>query len=247
MAKNESTSATVCLVLSSLPEEKLGRVKYPGLLEPITLPDGAWKVVTMDFIDGLPQSATTDLPTPTSTPMKPVEILDKRWHYTPTGRREQILVRWSDPPVIDAIWEDDANLFESYLELLTCGQVSSQGPGVVRTPNATPAQTAAMAAKTAATAANADDGEARRAAMAATGANLEGWCAITRPARLVQPNRRHIGSNWVNYAKTQLTHHLQLLKERRSKGKRHPVNQARTAAAFLFYFLSYSRTTYQIL
>lgn len=29
------------------------RVCYPGLLEPLPIPDGAWKVVTMDFIDGL--------------------------------------------------------------------------------------------------------------------------------------------------------------------------------------------------
>lgn len=31
-------------------------VKYASLLEPIPLPEGAWQVVTMDFIDGLPQS-----------------------------------------------------------------------------------------------------------------------------------------------------------------------------------------------
>lgn len=35
---------------------KLERVKYPGLLEPIPFPEGVWEVVTMDFIDGLPQS-----------------------------------------------------------------------------------------------------------------------------------------------------------------------------------------------
>lgn len=37
-------------------QAKPERVKYPGLLEPIPLPEGAWQVVTMDFIDGLPQS-----------------------------------------------------------------------------------------------------------------------------------------------------------------------------------------------
>ena len=37
-------------------QAKPERVRYPGLLEPLPIPDGAWKVVTMDFIDGLPSS-----------------------------------------------------------------------------------------------------------------------------------------------------------------------------------------------
>lgn len=37
-------------------QAKPERVKYPGLLEPLPVPEGAWEVVTMDFIDGLPQS-----------------------------------------------------------------------------------------------------------------------------------------------------------------------------------------------
>lgn len=37
-------------------QAKPERVRYPGLLEPLPVPDGAWKVVTMDFIDGLPSS-----------------------------------------------------------------------------------------------------------------------------------------------------------------------------------------------
>lgn len=37
-------------------QAKPERIKYPGLLEPRPLPEGAWQVVTMDFIDGLPQS-----------------------------------------------------------------------------------------------------------------------------------------------------------------------------------------------
>lgn len=28
----------------------------PGLLEPITVPDGAWKTVSMDFLTGLPKA-----------------------------------------------------------------------------------------------------------------------------------------------------------------------------------------------
>lgn len=37
-------------------QAKRERVKYSSLLEPLPLPEGAWQVVTMDFIDGLPQS-----------------------------------------------------------------------------------------------------------------------------------------------------------------------------------------------
>ena len=28
------------------------------------------------------------------------------WKQTPIGRREQSLVRWSDPAILDATWED---------------------------------------------------------------------------------------------------------------------------------------------
>ena len=36
------------------------RVKYPGLLEPLPTPNGAWKMVTMDFIEGLPPSGSAN-------------------------------------------------------------------------------------------------------------------------------------------------------------------------------------------
>ncbi|KAK1651077.1 hypothetical protein QYE76_068882 [Lolium multiflorum] len=41
-------------------QAKPERVKYPGLLEPLPTPDGAWKMVTMDFIEGLPPSGSTN-------------------------------------------------------------------------------------------------------------------------------------------------------------------------------------------
>ena len=41
-------------------QAKTERVPYPGLLEPLQTPDGAWQVVTMDFITGLPKSSGFD-------------------------------------------------------------------------------------------------------------------------------------------------------------------------------------------
>lgn len=35
---------------------KTERVAYPGLLSPLPIPEGAWQVVTLDFIKGLPKS-----------------------------------------------------------------------------------------------------------------------------------------------------------------------------------------------
>lgn len=37
-------------------QAKTERVKYPGLLQPLPVPDQAWQVVTLDFIEGLPKS-----------------------------------------------------------------------------------------------------------------------------------------------------------------------------------------------
>ena len=42
-----------CLVCQ---QSKPERVKYPGLLQPLSVPQGAWKLVSMDFIEGLPTS-----------------------------------------------------------------------------------------------------------------------------------------------------------------------------------------------
>ena len=41
-------------------QAKYERVKYPGLLLPLPIPDYAWQVVSLDFIEGLPKSQTYD-------------------------------------------------------------------------------------------------------------------------------------------------------------------------------------------
>ena len=41
-------------------QAKVERVKYPGLLQPLKVPPGAWHTVAMDFIEGLPKSGKYD-------------------------------------------------------------------------------------------------------------------------------------------------------------------------------------------
>lgn len=48
--KTQLKQCQICL------QAKPERVKYPGLLQPLPVPVGAWQVISMDFIEGLPIS-----------------------------------------------------------------------------------------------------------------------------------------------------------------------------------------------
>lgn len=53
-------------------QAKPERVKYPGLLQPLPTPDAAWKMITMDFIEGLPTSGMAN---------SIMVVVDKFTHY----------------------------------------------------------------------------------------------------------------------------------------------------------------------
>lgn len=152
--------------------------------------------------------ATPDLPQPSKVDLVPVEIISSRWHKTPTGHRQQLLVRWSDPQVLDATWEDALNLQERFPQLPAWGQADTQGGGDVSnlTPTLTTAnRNAAMAAKCKSAAMAAKLGEPRAqgksaamAADAATTTNQGEGRVTSRPRRIVQPNRKYIGATWDN-------------------------------------------------
>lgn len=53
MKKSIEDYVAACAVCQQAKTEK---VPYPGLLQPLSVPDQAWQIVSMDFIEGLPSS-----------------------------------------------------------------------------------------------------------------------------------------------------------------------------------------------
>ena len=71
MVKAYVQACTICQ------QAKSERVLPPGLLQPLSVPDQAWTIVTMDFIEGLPKSATYD------TILVVVDKFSKYAHFLP--------------------------------------------------------------------------------------------------------------------------------------------------------------------
>jgi hypothetical protein len=57
LATHENYYPAVRYYCTTCQQVKSEQIPYPGLLQPLPVPDQAWKIVTMDFIEGLPTSA----------------------------------------------------------------------------------------------------------------------------------------------------------------------------------------------
>ena len=58
-------------------QAKVEHVRLPGLLQPLPVPDRAWKVVSLDFIEGLPKSQGYD------TILVVIDKFSKYSHFLP--------------------------------------------------------------------------------------------------------------------------------------------------------------------
>lgn len=114
-------------------------------------------------------SATLNLPELPDQPVTPVKVLARRWRRQANGMREQVQVEWSDPSVVSNTWEDAVNLQQRFPTSVAWGQAMSQEGGDVST-TSTPGNS------------NGDMGLVQR---------------HSRPKRLVQPNRKFAGPEWV--------------------------------------------------
>ncbi|XP_073109864.1 uncharacterized protein [Elaeis guineensis] len=94
---------------------KFENVAYPGLLQPLPIPEGPWQEVSMDFIEGLPKSngkevvmvkAVTGLPLSYQPGVSfPIAILNRRVVKRRNAAVVQILVQWNDSSPSEATWE----------------------------------------------------------------------------------------------------------------------------------------------
>ena len=64
-------SCSVCL------QAKPDRARYPGLLQPLPVPSSAWEIISMDFIEGLPLSGSSN------TILVVVDKYSKFAHFVP--------------------------------------------------------------------------------------------------------------------------------------------------------------------
>jgi hypothetical protein len=58
-------------------QSKSDRSKYPGLLQPLLVPDQAWDVISMEFVEGLPRYANAN------TILVVVDTFSKYAHFIP--------------------------------------------------------------------------------------------------------------------------------------------------------------------
>jgi ribosomal protein L21E len=114
-------------------------------------------------------TANPSLPTITDIIAIPVKLLGHRWRRAPTGRREQVQVQWSTSSTKDITWEDRLDLQQRFPAAPAWGQAETQEGGDVRGPP--------------------------------DSVNIDTDMGVTttqeRPKRIVQPNRRHVGPDWV--------------------------------------------------
>jgi hypothetical protein len=124
-------------------QAKSERVPYPGLLEPLAVPNGSWQVVTMDFITGLPKSSRYDCI------MVVVDKFSKYAHFIPLAHpftalsvataymkdiyhlhyMPEAIVSDRDPVFTSALWQDLFRLTQTELRMSSSRHPETDGHG----------------------------------------------------------------------------------------------------------------------